>query len=338
MKAVLVRNPGPESRLELGRVPAPQLGPGEVRLRVAATAVNRADLLQRRGLYPPPPGAPDILGLECSGTVLETAPDVEGWSAGDRAMALLAGGGYAGEVVVPAGCLLPVPRNLSLAEAAAVPEAFLTAHSNLFILGRLGREEWALIHGGSGGVGTAAVQLVRLAGGRAAATAGSEERCARVRDLGAEVALDHHRETLWEELRAAAAPAGFSVILDCIGAAYLERHLELLGMGGRLVIIGLMGGRRAEIDLAPLLGKRLELMGSTLRGRPPGEKARIVEDFRRRFLDAFDDGMLRPVIHTALPLERVEEAHRIMAAGNHFGKIVLVVDPALAGEVRPGTR
>ncbi len=329
MRAILVRDPGPESLLEIGEVPPPGPGAGCVRLRVAATAVNRADLLQRRGLYPPPPGVTEILGLECSGVVEAAAEGVTGWAPGDRAMALLAGGGYAEQVTVPAACLLPVPANLTLGEAAAIPEAFLTAHSNLFLVGGLGRDRWALVHGGSGGVGTAAVQLARYVGAHAAATAGSAERCRRVVGLGADLAVDHHREDLWEEL-GAAVPDGFAVVLDCIGAAYLERHLELLATGGKLVLIGLMGGRRVEVDLARLLVKRLGIIGSTLRARPVEEKAEIVGDFRRRFLGAFAEGALRPVIHATLPLERAEEAHRIMAEGGHFGKIVLVVDPGLA--------
>lgn len=325
MKAVLTDRPGDESVLRVGEAPAPSPGAGELRIRVAATAVNRADLLQRQGLYPPPPGASPVLGLECAGVVAELGPGVEGWQVGDRVMALLAGGGYAQEVVVHAGSVLPVPEGLSLEEAAAVPEAFLTAYLNLFQLGGLGAGGSALVHGGGSGVGTAAIQLCRAAGARVLVTAGSDEKCARCRALGADVAVNYRTESFAEQVREATAGRGVDVILDAIGAAYLADNLASLAVGGRLVLIGLMGGARAEIGLATLLTRRLSVIGSTLRTRPVEDKAAIVAGFRERFFADLASGRVRPVVDRVLPLESVAEAHRVMKASEHFGKIVLEV-------------
>jgi len=330
ISAIVVENPGKESRLRSAKISRPLLRPGCLRIRVAATAVNRADLLQRRGLYPSPEGAPDILGLECSGVITEIAPDVDGRQLGDRVMALLEGGGYADEVVVPAGWVLPVPRELALEDAAAIPEAFLTAHSNIFMLGRLEAGQRALVHGGSGGVGTAAIQLIAEAGAFAAVTAGSAERCGKAVELGADAAIDYHSQALWKELAEAAGPEGFALILDCIGGSYTLEHLKLLGRGGRLVIIGLKGGRRAEIDLALLLSGGLEMIGSTLRGRPAHEKTEICRNFRRRFSEALDTGRIHPVIGARFKLSEAEDAHRLMQSGEYFGKIILIADSEIA--------
>ena len=331
MKAVLVDHPGDERVLRLGDAPAPSLVPGALRIRVHATAVNRADLLQRQGLYPPPPGASPILGLECAGEVVEVAPDVEAFRPGDRAMALLAGGGYAEEVVVDAGSAMPVPESLSLEAAAAVPEVFLTAHLNLFELGALrdagsagGPGGSALVHGGGSGVGTAAIQLVKAARGTVLVTAGSEEKCARCRALGADAAFDYHGE--WpERVRAETGERGVDVVLDAIGASYLVSNLEVLAVGGRLVIIGLMGGAKAEIPLGLLLVRRLAVIGSTLRTRSVEQKAALVAAFQRRFGADLVAGRIRPVVDRVLPLEAAPEAHRVMKASEHFGKIVLRV-------------
>lgn len=323
MKAVILDGFGDESVLRVGEAPPPELLPGWVRIRVAATAVNRADLLQRQGRYPPPPGGSDILGLECAGEIAEVGPDVDGCSVGDRVMALLAGGGYAEEAVAPAACVMPVPTGLSLAHAAAVPEVFLTAYLNLFQLGRLDRDETALVHGGSGGVGTAAIQLVTSAGARCLVTAGSRERCERCLAMGAVGAVDHHDPDVFARLRALNDDHDIDIVLDCIGGRYLSSHLELLAVDGRLVVIGLMGGVSAELDLRRVLQRRLSLIGSTLRARTATFKGALIHSFLDRFGQALETGAIAPVVDRVLPLERVAEAHHLLAAGEIFGKVVL---------------
>ena len=325
MKAVLIDRPGDENAMRIGSAPEPALGAGELRIRVAATAVNRADLLQRQGLYPPPPGASPILGLECAGEVVELGPGVAGWRVGERAMALLPGGGYAEQAVVDAGSALRVPASLSIEEAAAVPEVFLTAFLNLFELGALPARGTALVHGGGSGVGTAAIQLVRAAGGRAIVTAGSPEKCARCREIGADLAVDYRSDSFAERVREWTDGRGVDVVLDSIGAPYLAANLDSLALGGRLVLIGLMGGAKVELNLAVLLGKRLSVIGSTLRTRPIAEKAAIVAAFWRRFGDDLAARRIRPIVDRVLPIEAVADAHRAMKASDHFGKIVLRV-------------
>jgi putative PIG3 family NAD(P)H quinone oxidoreductase len=287
--------------------------------------VNRADLLQRQGFYPPPPGASPILGLECAGTVLEVGAGVASWKVGDRAMALLAGGGYAEQVVVHAGSAMRVPARLSLEEAAAVPEVFLTAFLNLFEVGALPAGGAALVHGGGSGVGTASIQLVKAAGARVLVTAGSEEKCTRCLELGADVAIDYRKEEFPARVREATDGRGVDVVLDSIGAQYFDGNLACLAVGGRLVLIGLMGGAKVEANLAVLLAKRLHVVGSTLRTRSVAEKAAIVAAFERRFGADLASGRVRPIVDRVLPLEQVAEAHRSMKASEHFGKIVLKV-------------
>lgn len=317
MRAILVN---PDHSLSIGDVPLPSMGPHDLRIAARATAVNRADLLQRQGHYPPPPGASPILGLECAGVVSEVGEDVEGWSVGDRAMALLPGGGYAEDVVVDAGSAMHVPDGLSDEEAGAIPEVFLTAFLNLFQLARLREGETVLIHGGGSGVGTAGTTLAKLAGARVIVTAGSAEKCARCLGHGADVAIHYREEDFVERAR------GVNVILDHIGARYLPRDLEAVAVDGRIVVIGSMGGERsAEVDVMKLLGKRAHIIGSTLRSRSAGEKAAIVSAFLEQFGADLAAGRIRPVIHTVLPLERADEAHRLMASSDHFGKIVLEV-------------
>lgn len=325
MRAVIVEHAGDESVLAIGEAPVPELGPRDLRLRVVASGVNRADLLQRQGLYPPPPGASPILGLECAGEVLEIGREVSGWSTGARAMALLAGGGYAEEVVVPAGCALPVPAALGFEEAAALPEVFLTVFLNVFQLGALPESGAVLVHGGGSGIGTAAIQLVKAAGGTIVVTAGSEQKCERCRALGADRAVDYRSGDFQEVCREATGGRGVEVVLDSIGAPYLERNLGSLTVGGRLVLIGLMGGARGEVNLGSLLAKRLQIIGSTLRARSVAEKSAIVSAFWERFGARVEKGELRPVLDRVLPLEQVAEAHRVMKASEHFGKIVLRV-------------
>lgn len=323
MRAVVSEGFGGPEVLSLGEVAAPELRPGQVRIAVRATSVNRADLLQRRGLYPPPPGASEILGLECAGVVSELATNVRGWRSGDRVMALLPGGGYAEQAVVDARALMPVPGFLSDAEAGAMPEVFLTAFLNLFQLGGLRAGDWALVHGGSGGVGTAAIAIARLAGARIAVTAGSPDRCRHCRELGADLALDYRLDDVAGAVREATAGAGVDVLMDCIGGSTLATNLELLRTGGRLVQIGLMGGPRSELDLRLLMSRRLTLIGSTLRSRPDAEKGAIVAAFLARFGEVLHSGRLRPVIHAELPLERAADAHRLLESGEVFGKLVL---------------
>ncbi|HUE29635.1 MAG TPA: NAD(P)H-quinone oxidoreductase [Verrucomicrobiae bacterium] len=327
MRAIVIREPGDETVLRMGEAPSPALGPADLRIRVRATAVNRADLLQRQGLYPPPPGASPILGMECAGEVVEVGPQARGFTSGQRVMALLPGGGYAEEAVVHHTAAIPVPGGMSDEEAGAFPEVFLTAFSNLFMpgLGALAPGETALVHGGGGGVGTAAILLCRETGHPCFVTAGSEEKCRQCVALGATAAIDYRREDFSARVRELTSGRGVDVVLDHIGAAYLAKNLAALAPGGRLVVIGLMGGAQSEVNLAQLLVRRLALIGSTLRGRSVEEKARIVEGFRARFGDALAAGRLRPPIDRVLPLAEAAEAHRLMQSSAHFGKIVLRV-------------
>jgi putative PIG3 family NAD(P)H quinone oxidoreductase len=324
MRAVVFDQPGDESVLRVGEVEAPALAPGALRIRVAAAGVNRADLLQRRGMYPPPPGTSPILGLEAAGEVIEVGAGVTGWRPGDRAMALLPGGGYAEQVVVDAGAALPVPEALSFEEAAALPEVYLTVFLNVFELGALPAGGWLLAHGGGSGIGTAAIQLAKLAGAKLIVTAGSDEKCARCRALGADVAVNYRTKKFLDAVRAATGGAGVDVVLDSIGAPYLADNLDALSVGGRLVLIGLMGGAKAELNLGTLLARRLSLIGSTLRTRPVAEKARLVAAFRARFGADLAAGRIRPVVDRVLPFAAAGDAHRLLQASAHFGKVVLV--------------
>jgi putative PIG3 family NAD(P)H quinone oxidoreductase len=329
MRAIVIRAPGDESVLVADDVPPPTLGAEDVRIRVRTTAVNRADLLQRQGLYPPPPGASAIPGLECAGEVLEVGGSVARLRPGERVMALLAGGGYAEEAVVHHGAVLRVPEALSDDEAGGFPEAFLTAFSNLFMprLGALASGESALVHGGGGGVGTAAIALLSEARHPFYVTVGSDEKARRCEELGALAAINYRREAFEERVRDLTGGRGVDVILDHVGGSYLEANLASLAIGGRLVEIGLMGGARADINLAAVLVRRLTLVGSTLRSRAAAEKTAIVAAFDERFGDALRAGRLRPPIHAALDLERAADAHRLMKSNAHFGKIVLRVSP-----------
>jgi len=325
MQAIVIEEPGDENVLQIGTAPDPVLGPGQVRIAVKASALNRADLLQRQGMYPPPPGASPILGLECSGVIAELGEGVQQWQVGDRVMALLAGGGYAEQVVVDAGSCMKVPENLDLVEAGGLAEVCLTVFLNVFQLGALETGGWLLVHGGGSGIGTAAIQMAREAGARVIVTAGSDEKCARCLELGANVAVNYREADFAEAVAEATGGAGVDVILDSIGGAYLERNLSSLALGGRLVLIGLMGGAKAEIPLGTLLMKRLHVMGSTLRARPEAEKADLARAFVARFGKALESGALRPIIHEVLPLAEAAEGHRRMKASAHFGKILLKV-------------
>jgi NADPH2:quinone reductase len=325
VKAVGVKGTGDDAILQVVETSPADLAEDSVRIAISAAGLNRADLLQRRGLYPPPPGAPETLGLECAGTVTETAAGVDNPAAGDRVMALVPGGGQAEHAVVHRGSVMAVPEDFSDAEAGAFPEVFLTAHRNLFMLGDLAPGRTALVHGGSGGVGTAAIALARLAGARIIVTAGSSDRCRRCRDLGADAAVDYRNEDFETAALDLTDGEGVDVVLDCIGGPYLERNLRALAMDGRLVSIGLMGGPKAELDMRRLLTRRLTVIGSTLRALPPARKAEIVSSFLDRFGDALADGRLRPVIDSVYPMELVAAAHARLASGEAFGKVVLSV-------------
>jgi putative PIG3 family NAD(P)H quinone oxidoreductase len=323
MKAVIFDQPGDENALRLAEVPAPDLRDGDVRIAVAGAGVNRADLLQRRGLYPPPPGASEIIGLECAGTIVETGSAVDDLAVGDRVMALLAGGGYATETVVTSACAMRTPDTLTDLQAAAVPEAFITAFFNLFSIGGLEKGARALVHGGSGGVGTAAIQLAKRAESHVYVTAGSADRCRACLDLGADAAFNYREDDFLPATLDATGGHGVDVVLDCIGGPYLERHLDVLAPSGRLVVIGLQGGAKAKLDLARLVRKRLSITGSTLRARSSVEKGRIIEAFVHRFGPDLVTGSIRPIVDRVLPLDEVGEAHRLLAAGEIFGKLIL---------------
>ncbi|HUP65001.1 MAG TPA: NAD(P)H-quinone oxidoreductase [Thermoanaerobaculia bacterium] len=325
MKAILFDAPGDESVLRLGETEDPVPGPGEALIAIRATAVNRADLLQREGAYPPPPGASSILGLECAGLVEAVGEKVWEVKPGDRVMALLAGGGYAEKAVVDGGSLIPVPEHFSDDEAAAFPEGFLTAYLNLFLLGGAGPGSVALIHGGGSGVGTSAIQLCRESGVMAIVTVGSSEKGARCESLGASLAVNYREQRFEDVIREWTGGRGVDVILDHIGGEYLTRNLGTLAPGGRLIVIGGMGGRKGELDLGLLLTRGLKILGSALRPRSVEEKQGIIRAFGGEFGDALRAGRLRPVVDSVYPLAEAAEAHRRMKESRHFGKIVLRV-------------
>ncbi len=325
MKAIVCEKPGDESVLKIGEVPDPVPGPSDLLIRVSHAALNRADLMQRQGLYPPPPGASPILGLECAGTVAAVGTAVSGWRVGERAMALLPGGGYAELAAVDHGSAMHVPGTLGDAEAAALPEVYLTAFLNLFMLGGVKAGAAVLIHGGGSGVGSASIQLLRLAGARPIVTAGSDAKCEQCLRFGADVAINYKSGPFAAKVRAATNDRGVDIILDSIGGAYLAANLEALANGGRLIMIGLMRGAKAEIDLGAVLRRHLHLLGSTLRTRPVAEKAEIVRQFLARFGADLEQGRLRPPVYRTLPLADAAMAHRMMQASEHFGKIVLKI-------------
>lgn len=326
MKAVIVEKPGDENALKIGEVAEPKIKADEILIRVRAAGVNRADLLQRQGFYPPPPGASEIIGLECAGEVESVGADAGGWKVGDRAMALLAGGGYAEKAAAHHGSAMKIPAALSFEEAAGIPEVFLTAFLNFFMLAGVKRGESALIHGGGSGVGTASILLLKEAGVRAIVTAGTDEKCERCLKLGATAAINYKRERFEPAVKAATEGRGADVILDSIGGAYLAENIESLANGGRLVLIGLMSGTRAELDLAAVLRRHLKIFGSTLRSRPAAEKAEIVAAFLRQFGAALEAGRLRPPIYKVVAAADAPTAHRMMRASEHFGKIILKFD------------
>jgi putative PIG3 family NAD(P)H quinone oxidoreductase len=318
MRAVTLPTYGGLEALVLAEVPSPEPGPGEVLVDVVATAVNRADLLQRMGFYNPPPGASPYPGLECSGVISAVGEDVSGWSVGQQVCALLGGGGYAEQVAVPVGQLLPVPDGVSLVEAAALPEVACTVWSNVFQRAALQPGERLLVHGGTSGIGTHAVQLASALGAEVTVTVGSPEKAARALALGAGRAVLYREEDF-------VASGPFDVILDNMGAAYLDRNVQALATGGRLVVIGLQGGVRGELDLGALLAKRAAVHATSLRARPTEEKAAICAAVVESVWPLVADGRVRPVVDRVLPLEEVAEAHRVVEASEHVGKVVLAV-------------
>ena len=325
MKAVIPREPGGPEVLEYVEAPDPELGEGEVLLDVAATAVNRADLLQRQGHYPPPPGASEIIGLECSGTVAAVGSGVEGVEVGQEVCALLAGGGYATRVAVPVGQVMPTPAGVDLVTAAALPEVAATVWSNVMMVAGLRSGDTLLVHGGAGGVGSFAIQLGAALGARVLATAGSAEKLTLCRELGAHVAISYRDEDFVEVVKEATDGAGADVVLDNMGAAYLSRNVAALATEGRLVVIGLQGGTKAEIDLNALMRKRAAVIGTTLRARPVGEKATICAAVVEHVWPLVADGMIRPVVGRSFPLAEAAAAHRLVESGESTGKVLLTV-------------
>jgi putative PIG3 family NAD(P)H quinone oxidoreductase len=323
MRAVVADGAGGPEVLTIAELPDPEPGPGEVVLDVAAAGLNRADLLQRQGFYPPPPGASDVLGMECSGTVSSVGDGVTGWDVGDEGCALLSAGAYATKVALPAGQLMPVPEGVDLVTAAALPEVACTVWSNLFMVAGLRPEETLLVHGGAGGIGTFAIQLGAALGARVFTTAGTPEKRDLVRELGAEIAIDYREEDFVEVVKEHTGGRGADVILDNMGGSYLARNVTALADKGRLVIIGMQGGTKAELDINALLRKRGAIIATALRSRPAQDKAAICASVVEHVWPLVADGSVRPMVHATLPLDRAGEAHALMESGEHSGKILL---------------
>jgi putative PIG3 family NAD(P)H quinone oxidoreductase len=324
MKAIQITEPGGPEVLVWADAPDPVPSAGEVLIAVAASAVNRADLLQRAGFYPPPPGASEILGLECSGRIVALGGGVTGWNVGDEVCALLAGGGYAELVAAPAGQVLPVPKGVDLIDAAGLPETACTVWSNVFMAAGLQPRETLLVHGGAGGIGTTAIQLGKAIGARVVATAGSPEKIARCRELGADAAIDYRAEDFVTRLDELTAGHGADVILDVVGAAYLARNLDALAVNGRLVVVGMQGGSKGELDLGKLMSKRGAIISTTLRARPVAEKSAIVAGVREHVWPLTADGTLTVVAEQRFPLAEASAAHRLVESSGHVGKVLLV--------------
>jgi putative PIG3 family NAD(P)H quinone oxidoreductase len=327
MHAVTIREPGGPEVLGWSEVPDPVCGAGEVIVDVEASAVNRADLMQRQGFYPPPKGASEILGLECSGVISEVGDGVTDWSVGDEVCALLSGGGYAERVAVPVGQLLPRPAGVELATAAALPEVACTVWSNVFLTAGLTHGDRFLVHGGSSGIGTMAIQLAARAGAQVFTTAGTAAKLDFCRELGADVSINYRDEDFVERVKAETDGAGVDVILDNMGAKYLARNVEALAIGGRLVTIGMQGGTKAELDLSKLMTKRASVHAATLRARPAtghGGKAEIVAAVRHDVWPDVERGSIRPIVDRRLPMSRAAEAHRVVEASEHIGKVLLL--------------
>jgi putative PIG3 family NAD(P)H quinone oxidoreductase len=325
MKAIVVQSELEGRPLAWLEVPDPEAGAGEVLVDIHATALNRADLMQRAGNYPPPPGAPDIMGLEMAGRIAALGDQVRGWQVGDRVCALLPGGGYAEQVSVPQQLLMPLPDDWSYEQAAAIPEVYFTAYVNLFMEAGLQAGETVLIHGGASGVGTAAIQLAHQAGCVVVTTASTAEKIAACQELGADLAINYKQADFAAKVQEFSQGAGVDIILDIVGAPYLERNLALLKVGGRLVFISLLGGAQVELNLGALMRRRLRLIGSVLRPRTVAEKATIKSQFMDRFWALLSDGTIQPVIDSVYPIEQAEAAHQYMADNKNIGKLILQV-------------
>ena len=325
MRAVTISEPGSPDVLSWSEVPDPVCGPGEVIVDVAATAVNRADLMQRQGFYPPPKGASEILGLECSGVISEVGEGVTGWSVGDEVCALLSGGGYAERVAVPAVQLLPRPAGVELATAAALPEVVCTVWSNVFMLAGLRRGDSFLVHGGSSGIGTMAIQLAARSGARVFTTAGTRAKLDVCRELGADVTINYRDEDFVEKVREATDGRGVDVILDNMGAKYLDTNVSALANDGRLVVIGMQGGVKAELNLSKLLAKRGSVIATSLRARPLEQKVDATQRFAAAVIPAIEAGAIRPVIDRRFALADIAEAHRYLETNANVGKVVIDV-------------
>ena len=323
MRAVVAQGTGGPEVLSVSDVPDPVAGPGEVLLEVVAAGLNRADLLQRRGFYPPPPGASEIIGMECSGRVLALGEGVTGLEVGQEVCALLAGGGYAEKVAVPAGQVMPVPAGVDLLTAAALPEVAATVWSNVFMVAGLRPDETLLVHGGAGGIGTFAIQLAHALGARVATTGGTAEKLAFCRSLGADITIDYREQDFVEVVREATGGHGADVVLDNMGAKYLSRNVDVLALEGRLVVIGMQGGSKAELDINALLRKRGAVIATSLRSRPVEGKSAICAGVVEHVWPLVADGSVRPVVHTTMPLEEAVAAHELMESGAHTGKILL---------------
>ncbi|MEH1168938.1 NAD(P)H-quinone oxidoreductase [Micromonospora sp. CPCC 205539] len=324
MRAITIPQPGGPDALVWAEVPDPEPGPGEVIVDVRASGVNRADLLQRKGHYPPPAGAPAYPGLECSGVISAIGPDVSGWVVGQEVCALLAGGGYAERVAVPAGQLLPVPAGVDLVDAAALPEVACTVWSNVVRVARLSAGDTLLVHGGGSGIGTFAIQFGVALGATVLVTARAAKH-ARLKELGAAHTIDYREQDFVEEVRQATGGHGADVVLDIMGGSYLGRNIEALATGGRLVVIGLQGGASAELNLGALLSKRASVAATTLRARPLAEKAEIVRGVRDEVWPLVETGAIQPVVDRRLPMSDAAEAHRRVEANDHLGKVLLTV-------------
>ena len=325
MIAIAIREPGPADVLVPVERPMPTPGPHEVLIAVAAAGVNRPDVMQRQGRYTPPPGTTDIPGLEVSGTITALGPGVTRWAVGDRVCALLAGGGYAEYCVAPDVQCLRVPEGVSLAEAAALPEVMFTVWSNVFERGRLAAGESILVHGGSSGIGTAAIQLAKAYGARVFATAGSAAKCAACEALGAERCINYREEDFVAVIRAVTGDRGVDVVLDMVAGDYMQRNIDVLAMDGRLVQIAQLGGYRATINTIPILQRRLTITGSTLRARPVEEKGRLAREVEQHVWPLIESGAVRVLIHETFPLAQASEAHARMEASTHIGKLILQV-------------
>ncbi|MEO7276180.1 MAG: NAD(P)H-quinone oxidoreductase [Vicinamibacterales bacterium] len=324
MRTVVMSGPGGPAVLSVGVRPTPEPGPSELLVRVEAAGVNRPDLMQRQGKYPPPPGASDILGLELAGTVDRVGALVERWKVGDRVCALVAGGAYAEYATVPEPQALPIPAGLDVVHAAAVPETYFTVWTNLFQRGRLQQGERVLVHGGTSGIGTTAIQLARAFGAQVLATAGSDDKCVACERLGAQ-AINYRTRDFVTAVRDLTNGSGVDVILDIVGGSYLSRNLECLAKDGRLVQIGLQGGNKTEINLATLMQRRLTLTGSTLRPRSVDEKGAIARELEAHVWPLLADGTVKPLVHGVYPMERAAEAHRALESGEVIGKVVLTM-------------